>query len=159
MGHWEFNTANPSDVRVEVTQRDQFNNDEVGLGEALVREVIQNSSDAGLPSGPVKVRFALREAKGAEAKYLAELLRPLQPNMLATKTDFTCIDEPVCRVLVVEDFNTRELTGKFDAIDGDNFTISGVLSASPKRKANPVAAGALESWSTPPPHVRRCSLA
>ena len=52
-GNWEFNKADPSSVRVEVTQRDQFNNDDVGLAEALVREVIQNSSDAGEGSDPV----------------------------------------------------------------------------------------------------------
>jgi hypothetical protein len=44
MGYWEFDQANPSSVRMEVTQGDQFNNDEVGLAEALVREAIQNSS-------------------------------------------------------------------------------------------------------------------
>lgn len=36
MGHWEFDTVKASSVRMEVTQGDQFNNDEVGLAEALV---------------------------------------------------------------------------------------------------------------------------
>ena len=55
MGHWEFDTIKPSSVRMEVTQADQLNNDEVSLAEALVRESIQNSSDAFNGEGLVKV--------------------------------------------------------------------------------------------------------
>lgn len=121
MGHWEFNVADPSDVRVEVTQRDQFNNDEVGLGEALVREVIQNSSDARSGEGPVKVRFAIRESSGTEAEYFSDLLAPLETHMIATKTECSCLLADTCRVLVIEDFNTKGLTGNFNAIDGENF--------------------------------------
>ena len=54
MGQWAFNEANPSSVWTNPNQGDQFNNDDVGLGEALVREVIQNSTDAGEGNESVK---------------------------------------------------------------------------------------------------------
>lgn len=58
---WHF-TPYPADlVETEVTQRDQFNNDDVDLAETIVREAAQNSlsdssgtgaSNSALPSAP-----------------------------------------------------------------------------------------------------------
>ncbi len=120
MGHWEFNRQDPSNVRVEVTQRDQFNNDDVGIAEALVREVIQNSSDAGTGPGPVKVRFAIRAANDGERQAMATQLAGLRPHLDACGVEMPAPDE-VMRVLAVEDFNTRGLTGRFDTRDNGNF--------------------------------------
>jgi hypothetical protein len=63
---WEFNKADLSDVDVGLTQRDQFNNDEVGLSDALVREVIQNSSDAPASAALVKVVFSFVTLTGSD---------------------------------------------------------------------------------------------
>lgn len=120
-GTWEFNTADPSSVRVGVTQRDQFNNDDVGLAEALVREVIQNSSDAGTGTGAVKVRFQLKTLSAGEAQSLAQKFDSLRPHLQACGLTLpSAADDPV-RVLTIEDFNTRGLTGSFDELDKDNF--------------------------------------
>ncbi len=122
MAKWEFNENDPSSVRIEVTQRDQFNNDDVDLAEALVREVIQNSSDADDKSGlPVKVRFALTTVSGAQAKWLCEQFEALRPHLDACGVDDSPLSDTSVRVLSIEDFNTKGLTGAFDEIDGDNF--------------------------------------
>jgi hypothetical protein len=120
-GHWEFNKADPSSVRVDVTQRDQFNNDEVGLAEALVREVIQNSSDAPSGSTAVKVRFATRELAGRDAQTLQQLLQPLEPHLAACGIDAKPLSGSTVRLLTIEDFNTSGLTGRRDEVDGGNF--------------------------------------
>lgn len=121
MGYWEFNLSEASNVRVEVTQRDQFNNDEVGLAEALVREAIQNSSDAPAGNDPVNVRFSLRTVTGSDAKKFASQLGSLRPHLSVCGVDPTIIDSDVIRVLAIEDFNTSGLTGSFEEVDHGNF--------------------------------------
>jgi hypothetical protein len=63
------------------TQRDQFNNDDVELVDALVRETLQNSLDAKAGMETVKVRFALHQTTESEA---AELDKFIDKNNLAT---------------------------------------------------------------------------
>ena len=123
MAKWEFDSVQPSSVRMEVTQADQFNNDEVSLAEALVRESIQNSSDApASATAPVKVRFAIREVSGSEAKLLSEQLQALLPHYKECEFDAEdFIKAERFRVLAIEDFNTRGLTGSVVEVDGGNF--------------------------------------
>ena len=59
---WYFRDISDDPSEKELTQQDQFNNDEVVLAEALVRETIQNSTDASANGGQVRVRFALHNA-------------------------------------------------------------------------------------------------
>ena len=121
-GKWEFNKSDPSSVRVEVTQRDQFNNDDVDLTDALVREVIQNSSDAGVGNGnAVKVRFNLKELDSEEKSYLQTNISLLIPHLEACGINPNAWNKEKIRVLAVEDFCTRGLTGSFDELDKDNF--------------------------------------
>ena len=49
---WYFRDISDDPSEKELTQQDQFNNDEVALAEALVRETIQNSTDAGANTAP-----------------------------------------------------------------------------------------------------------
>lgn len=120
---WEFNKVDPSSVQIDLTQQDQFNNDDVPLSEALVREAIQNSSDAepDSPQAPVKVRLAIKELNAAEAKTLNERIAPLAPHFDECGLDRASLEEGGVRVLSIEDFNTTGLTGAFDALDEDNF--------------------------------------
>jgi hypothetical protein len=53
---WYFRDISDDPSEKELTQQDQFNNDEVVLAEALVRETIQNSTDASANGGQVRVR-------------------------------------------------------------------------------------------------------
>ena len=81
MPDWNFEERDPRYVEHELTQRDQFNNDEVTLAEAIVREVIQNSADAALDATPVKVRFSLHEISPADAHQFRQQFLTLRPHL------------------------------------------------------------------------------
>jgi hypothetical protein len=121
MPNWVFEPLPPALVEQEPTQRDQFNNDEVGLSDALVREVVQNSTDAPNDDGPVKVRFALVELDDARSAELRLLMDSLRPHLAASEVDQGPIDEVQAKLLVIEDFNTTGLTGAVDELDNGNF--------------------------------------
>lgn len=121
---WSFNKEDLSDVEVEITQRDQFNNEYVGLNDALVREVVQNSLDALSGDKPVKVSFSIQnlaENKDDAVRLLQNNIKPLIPHLEACK-----IPKPnvgAIRVLTIEDYNTKGLTGSIDQRNrGENFT-------------------------------------
>lgn len=121
MPEWIFETLPPALVEHGLTQRDQFNNDEVTLAQALVREVIQNSTDASTGAAPVKVRFALRELDPAATAAMREFLTGLRPHLEACGVDSAPIRQDRERVLVIEDFGTKGLTGNPAVRDNDNF--------------------------------------
>lgn len=118
---WRFRTLAGDEVELEPTQRDQFNNDEVGLADALVRESIQNSTDASDGIGTVKVRFALVELQGAEAATLRSSFDSLRPHLSACGIDAKQLEEDPLRLLVIEDFNTTGLTGDPAKLDKSHF--------------------------------------
>ena len=120
-GHWEFNELDPSNVRVGVTQRDQFNNDDVGLADALVREAIQNSSDAWDRTAPVRVRFTIKVLNRDEKEQLAQELVTLAPHLEACNVEQPDYKNGTIRILCIEDFNTTGLTGSFEDLDRENF--------------------------------------
>lgn len=112
------------ETRRRSTRRDPFEaeffsgegetEDSYGRTDALVREVLQNSLDASLRSGPVRVRFALSDAGHAlgpekSAAYLGGLVEHLD----ALKND--CVNTgravPAMSFLAIEDFGTRGLVG------------------------------------------------
>jgi hypothetical protein len=121
MGAWEFEELLPSYVEQEPTQRDQFNNDDVSLADAVIREAIQNSMDAPAdPAQPVKVRFELRDIPEKDQGRFLQLLEPLGPHLAACGLN-SDLASMTPRVLLIEDFNTKGLTGNFSAQDDDNF--------------------------------------
>jgi hypothetical protein len=117
---WYFRDISGDPSEKELTQQDQFNNDEVVLAEALVRETIQNSTDAGLrDEGPVRVRFALAEPATAKAKdFFSSLLDGLKPHLEACGI---AIPSNTQRFLVIEDFATTGLLGAIDIKDNGQF--------------------------------------
>ncbi|MEQ1932766.1 MAG: hypothetical protein ABL962_02645 [Fimbriimonadaceae bacterium] len=121
MPEWKFEVLPPALVEHGLTQRDQFNNDEVTLAQALVREVIQNSTDAYSSAVPVKVRFALKELDLAATTTLRGFFTGLRPHLEACGVDPEPIGRSRARVLVIEDFGTKGLTGNPAARDNDNF--------------------------------------
>lgn len=122
MTKWQFEEIPATLVEQDPTQRDQFNNDEVGLAEALVREVIQNSTDAPVSEGSqVKVCFSVRKLAGQDAAALRTMFVTLRPSLAACDINAAQLDAPEATVLVIEDFATKGLTGKTDALDSDNF--------------------------------------
>lgn len=121
MADWQFEEMPARFVQQNPTQRDQFNNDEVGLAEALVREAIQNSTDARSGTDPVKVRFAVHSLQAPEAKALASQLATLRPHLKECGVSEHPLDAGTARILVVEDFGTKGLTGDPGLTDGQNF--------------------------------------
>jgi hypothetical protein len=121
MPDWNFEERNPRYIEQELTQRDQFNNDEVTLAEAIVREVIQNSADAALDSAPVKVRFGIHEVSIDDVQDFRQQFSALRPHLLACKINAWEIDERRPRVLIIEDFATKGLTGEPGSLDEGNF--------------------------------------
>jgi hypothetical protein len=121
MADWNFEERDPRYIEQELTQRDQFNNDEVTLAEAIVREVIQNSADAALDSTPVKVRFSIHEISPAEVLQFRQQFSALRPHLMACGINAWEIDEKKPRMLVIEDFATKGLTGEPGSLDGGNF--------------------------------------
>ncbi len=120
---WIFRPHPKSSVENEVTQRDQFRNDDVGLATALVRETVQNSMDAGNLEGPVKVTFTFADPDtGLKAGYLESLLEGHAAHFEASGYELDKIDFDNPRALIVEDFNTTGLTGSLDGSDEDHFS-------------------------------------
>lgn len=105
------------------TQRDQFNNDDVELVDALVRESLQNSLDAAAEE-TVRVRFSLHapDHAGRDA-----LLQCLDLEQLRTRLhacgiapDSIVFADP--KLLVIEDFGTTGLTGSWVSMDKEPFS-------------------------------------
>lgn len=121
---WRFSPYPLDMVETDVTQRDQFRNDDVDLADSLGRESIQNSLDAALQgSGPVRLRFSLLHGASApDPAYLKSLFDGHGEHAQAAGIHLAEIsfDRPV--VLVVEDFGTKGLTGRLDVKDADNFS-------------------------------------
>src|SRR5262249_15437033 len=118
--HWYFRDISDDPSEKELTQQDQFNNDEVVLAEALVRETIQNSTDARLQdTGPVRVRFTLAEPTSPEERrFFSSLLNGLMPHLEACRIPLPASSQ---RFLVIEDFATTGLLGAIDRKDDGQF--------------------------------------
>lgn len=120
---WYFRDISDDPSEKELTQQDQLNNDEVALTEALVRETIQNSTDAQAVSAePVRVRFAITSPKREEDRlFLNRLVDDVAPHLAACGIGRPTPNE-ANRLLVVEDFGTTGLTGSVDEKDNGQFS-------------------------------------
>lgn len=112
------------EVEQEVTQRDQFDTDMVGLAETLVREAHQNSVDgrSSRMSEPVRTRIAFRLGRPEHAGFWTRLLGPLKPHLTAAGLDTSDVDFSCPSFLVIEDFGTTGLLGAVDHKDDNNFS-------------------------------------
>jgi hypothetical protein len=118
---WYFRDISDDPSEKELTQQDQFNNDEVALAEALVRETIQNSTDASANGGRVKVRFALHTiSTSAQTSILRQRVDGLVPNLRASELGVP-EDRDSARLLVIVDFGTTGLKGAVDIKDDGQF--------------------------------------
>ena len=93
----------------------------MGLADALVRESIQNSTDAPSGSGPVKVRFDFVDLHGSDADEVRGWFKTLRPHLEACEISPQFLDAYPVRLLVIEDFNTTGLIGDPAALDNGNF--------------------------------------
>lgn len=114
----------PDEVEQDVTQRDQFNTDEVGLGETLVREAHQNTMDgrSHMNDGPVRTRLRIVDSSDGNAGFWGPILEPLRPHLNRCGIDITGLDLARPRLLLIEDFGTTGLLGAVDHKDSRNFS-------------------------------------
>lgn len=113
-----FRERQADEVEQEVTQRDQFNTDEVSLAATLMREAHQNSLDAPADDAPaVRTRVALVEPDAKNREAFTKLLEPLVNHLVASGIDPSELDLGMPRCLVIEDFGTTGLLGDWSDVD------------------------------------------
>jgi len=121
---WYFSPQLPGQVEAEVTQRDQFSNDELELSETIVRESIQNSLDAALsPSSVVTVTFKwLNKTDGLAPQFYEAIFDTQLKHAEQAGLDIDHVDFSNPTALIIEDFGTKGLTGSISSKDNDNFS-------------------------------------
>ncbi len=117
---WRFRQIGADEVEQEPTQREQFNNDDVTLATALVREAIQNSLDARRANAKVQVRISLSIAGNIEQKWLESNLSSLRPHLKSF--GISPNPPPQARLLRIEDFGTTGLRGSVTSKDDKSFS-------------------------------------
>lgn len=117
-----FRIIRDDEIEKPPTQRDQFNNDDVELVDALVRESLQNSLDAAAGE-LVRVRFSLHEPTEAAAQTLTSYLdlEQLKERLDACSLQPEAIEYTKPKLLVIEDFGTTGLEGSWNSIDDRPF--------------------------------------
>jgi hypothetical protein len=118
MAKWIFQNRPGFGVNPNPHDGEHFVNDRVDRGEALVREAVQNSLDAG-SSGVVRVHFGLH--KSAPSKDAKKYLDTLRPHLAACDRDLPDEEWGSPGFLVVEDFGTSGLTGDVEQESGNNY--------------------------------------
>jgi len=120
---WHFVPQPQNLVETEVTQRDQFRNDEVDLSDTIVREAVQNSLDAATGNSQVKVRFRwINGSDELSSDFMNQLFDGHLGHARSAGIEMDEIDFASPSALIIEDFGTRGLTGAVDYKDDDNFT-------------------------------------
>ena len=116
---WEFERVNPRNVRRDPFEAAFFTGEEeseevYGRTDSLVREALQNSLDARIDERPAIVRFAIsNHAQILPAEAALRYLHGLPEHLHVLGNEFVSersLTHPMTW-LVVEDFNTRGLTG------------------------------------------------
>jgi hypothetical protein len=121
---WYFSPQLPGQVETEITQRDQFSNDEVELAETIVREAVQNSLDAAIDEpANIKVTFRLLDkSQGLTTEFMDMVLDQQLTHAQEAGLNLKDIDFINPTALVIEDFGTVGLTGDSKRKDDKNFT-------------------------------------
>lgn len=121
---WFFPKQPASMVEQDITQRDQFSNDDVALSETIIRESVQNSLDASdRDDSPVVVSYRwLTRQDGLDPRFVDELVATQRPHAAAARLDLDGLDSEDPGALIIEDFGTKGLTGKTHEKDNDNFS-------------------------------------
>lgn len=120
---WHFVPQPRNLVETEITQRDQFRNDEVDLSDTIVREAVQNSLDASIGDNQVRVNFRwVNGRSGLQNGYLQKLFDEHLDHAASAGIEINELDFINPSALIIEDFGTKGLTGSVDQKDEDNFT-------------------------------------
>lgn len=128
---WLFEPATRTGVNIELTQRNQFENDDVNLSDSLIRESIQNCLDASLydhllssKSGnsiDKKVVVSFRWIKPTDIKKFKDLFQGQLNHAESAGLNLEHVDFDNPRVLIIEDYGTTGLLGEVDEKDNEDF--------------------------------------
>jgi hypothetical protein len=120
---WHFSPQLRDQVETEVTQRDQFNNDDVDISETIVREAIQNSLDASVDDpSRVKVTFRWVDSScGLGKEFFTSLFNGQLAHAKEADIDVDSLDFEDPAALVIEDFGTKGLLGSVTDLDDGDF--------------------------------------
>lgn len=119
-----FRSLPKGEMERDPTQRDQFDNEDVELVDAIVRESIQNSLDAKAQGShePVRVDFKLLDLEGERLAAAHGYLRTTELNNHLQLCGLPPVEtDGSMKVLVIEDFGTSGLTGRWDDWDEEPF--------------------------------------
>lgn len=115
MPTWKFLEMQRGDVNRDPIEGQFFSTEALeSMADALVREAIQNSLDAALGGGPVRVRIAFSSVGTAMRRTQhAAYFESLWPHLRAPQSGLRDLPDPLEPVhhLVIEDFGTRGLNG------------------------------------------------
>lgn len=120
----------PGEMNIDPIEAEFFSTEALGsLADALVREAVQNSLDARVGTGPLKMRIYFSSAEamldgGRRAAYVADLA----PHLNASRSGLMPPDvasEPLS-FLTIEDFGTRGLQGDPAQSEDDEIEQSGL---------------------------------
>ena len=103
----------------EVTQRDQFQNDEVSLTDTLVRESTQNTLDAKNGSMAGISFHIVGVGDGLTPQFIDQVLDGHIHHAKAVDLDLTDVNFSQPKALVIEDFETTGLTGAVNREDDE----------------------------------------
>ncbi|MFQ5449999.1 MAG: hypothetical protein ACE5E9_05185 [Nitrospinaceae bacterium] len=128
---WKFREMTKGEMNTDPIEGEFFSTEHLdSITDALVRETIQNSLDAGKPGAQVRVLFRISKIDSSGGFSMGHYLSHLQPHLETDQNgliDVPSFNEPGS-YLVIEDFGTRGLEGDPDQDDDLNF------SAGEKRK-------------------------
>lgn len=120
---WHYIEKRIDEVETEVTQRDQFLNEDLDLSDTLVREAVQNSLDAAGDDGVVSVVFReLTNTDESNQAFFKALLEEHLPHAKAAGLDTDNADFGTPKAIVIEDFGTTGLTGPVDRWGDTHFS-------------------------------------
>jgi len=115
MPTWKFLEMQRGDVNRDPIEGQFFSTEALeSMADALVRESIQNSLDAALGGGPVRVRIAFSSAEAAARRTRhATYFESLWSHLRAPQSGLRDLPDPLepVRHLIIEDFGTRGLNG------------------------------------------------
>ena len=122
--NWHFHKQPASMVEQDITQRDQFSNDDVSLSETIIRESLQNSLDAAISAeSAVRVTYRwLNLDDGLSPDFMHQITAEQLPHAKAAGLDLSGVDYSTPTALVIEDFGTSGLTGKTEQKDEGHFS-------------------------------------
>lgn len=112
---WKFRRMQPGEMNIDPIEAEFFSTEALGsLADALVREAVQNSLDARVDGGQLRMRIYFA-APGAmlEGERRAAYVAELAPHLNASRSGLTPPDvatEPLS-FMTIEDFGTRGLQG------------------------------------------------